>query len=100
MPLRRDYDIPVAQPVIPATRAAEYWVRPCADAWVITYEGDRYGPYKSRYQAMFCAVEAAHRLGQQGRDATVRLIDAGGRLVVSWVYGEDAFPPVFFLDPP
>jgi hypothetical protein len=100
MPLPHDYEFPVAQPVIPERQRAEYWVRPCGDAWVISYEGDQYGPYKSRHEAMFCAVEAAHRLGEQGRDASVRLIDAGGRPVAAWVHGEDAFPPVFFLDAP
>jgi hypothetical protein len=100
MPLPRDYELPVASPIIPARQRAEYWVRPCGGAWVITYDGDQYGPYKSRHQAMFCAVEAAHRLGNQGRDATVRLIDPDGRLIAAWTHGEDAFPPVFFLDPP
>jgi hypothetical protein len=69
------------------------------DAWIIAYDGDEYGPYRTRHEAMFCAVDAAHKLGEQGRDATVRLIDATGRPVAAWTYGEDRYPPVF-LDAP
>jgi hypothetical protein len=47
---------------------------------------------------MFAAVDAAHKFGEQGRDATVRLFDTAGRPVAAWTYGTDPFPPVFFLD--
>jgi hypothetical protein len=36
--------------------------------------------------------------GEQGRDATVRLIDAAGQPVAAWTYGTDPYPPVLFLD--
>jgi hypothetical protein len=95
----RDYDVVAPNPAIPAVQRAEYRVRPSGDAWIIVYDGDEYGPYPSRHQAMFCAVDAAHKLGEQGRDATVHLIDATGRPVAAWTHGEDRYPPVF-LDAP
>src|ERR1700722_12840233 len=109
MPVPRDSDVaasdPViptvpAAPVIPSAQRAEYWVRPDGDAWIIAHDGDAYGPYKSRRDAMFFAVDAAHKLGEQGRDATVRLIDAAGQPVAAWTYGTDPYPPVLFLDAP
>ena len=72
-------------------RRAEYYVRPDRAGWIIARDGDEYGPYDSRHEAMFAAVDAAHKL-------TVRLIDAAGRPVAAWTYGTDPFPPVFFLD--
>jgi hypothetical protein len=103
MPLPRDYDAPIPPAptpptVVPVAQRAEYWVRPSGDGWIIAYDGDEYGPYKSRHEAMLCAVDGAHRLGEQGRDAMVRLIDSAGRTVAAWKHGEDPYPPVFFLD--
>ncbi len=56
------------------------------------------GPCDSRHGAMFAAVDAAHKLGEQGRDAAVRLIDAAGQPVAAWTYGTDPYPPVLDLD--
>jgi hypothetical protein len=106
MPLPRDSDVAASDPAIPTVsaisivRRAEYWVRPDGDAWIITHDGDAYGPYESRRDAMFFAIDAAHKLGEQGRDATVRLIDAAGQPVAAWTYGTDPYPPVLFLDAP
>ena len=74
-------------------------MRPHCDGWIIARDGDEYGPYENRREAMFAAVDAAHKLGEQGRDATVRLIDATGRPVAAWTHGDDPYPPVF-LDAP
>ena len=43
---------------------------------------------------MFFAIDAAHNLGEQGSDATVRLIDAAGLPVAVWTHGSDSYPPV------
>src|SRR5271157_1566230 len=95
MPLPRDYDVVAAHSVVPVAERAEYRVRPRGDAWIISYDGDEYGPYRSRHEAMFCAVDGAHRLGEQGRDAMVRLLNSNGRTVAAWTHGEDPYPPVF-----
>jgi hypothetical protein len=72
VPLPRDSDVAAFRPDIPAAQRAEYWVR----------------------------ADAARKLGEQGRDATVRLIDAAGQPVAAWTYGTDPYPPVLFLDAP
>jgi hypothetical protein len=101
MPLPRDYDSAASYPVIPAAQQREeYWVRPSGNAWIIARDGDEYGPYKSRRDAMLFAVDAAHKLGEHGRDAVVRLVDATDRPVAVWVHGEDPYPPILFLDVP
>jgi hypothetical protein len=94
MPASRDYDVAAIEPA----QRVEYWVRPEGDGWIIARNGDEYGPYESRRDAMFFAVDAAHKLGEQGMDATVRLIDAAGLPVTAWTHGTDPYPPVLFLD--
>jgi hypothetical protein len=96
MPLPRD--VAASNPAMPCVRRAEYYVRPHRAGWIIARDGDEYGPYDSRHGAMFAAVDAAHKLGEQGRDAAVRLIDAAGQPVAAWTYGTDPYPPVLFLD--
>jgi hypothetical protein len=77
-----------------ATRT-EYLVRQRADTWLIEHAGDEYGPYKNRQEAMFFAIDAAHKLGERGRKTSVRLIDHAGRAVNTWTYGTDPYPPFF-----
>ena len=57
---------------------AEYCVWPEESGWIIAFDGERFGPYEARNHAMFSAIDAAHNLGEQGRAATVRLIDTAG----------------------
>jgi hypothetical protein len=73
---------------------AEYCVRPEQSGWIIAFDGERFGPYEARNQAMFSAIDAAHNLGEQGRAATVRLIDTAGLPVAVWTHGRDSYPPV------
>jgi hypothetical protein len=100
MSLPHDCDVAASKPALSPVRRAEYWVRSEGDGWIIARDGDEYGPYDSRHEAMFAAVDAAHKLGEQGRDATVRLIDAAGRPVAAWTYGTDPYPPVLLLGKP
>ncbi len=73
---------------------AEYCVWPEDDGWIVAFDGERFGPYEARNQAMFSAIDAAHNLGEQGRAATVRLIDPAGLPVAVWTHGRDSYPPV------
>jgi hypothetical protein len=81
-------------------RVAEYCVRPEESGWIIAFDGERFGPYEARNQAMFSAIDAAHNLGEQGRAATVRLIDTAGLPVAVWTHGRDSYPPVFPAEGP
>ena len=92
----RDHDVAA----IPPAQRVEYLVRPEGDGWIIARNGDEYGPYENRHDAMFFAVDAAHKLGEQGSDATVRLIDAAGQPVAAWTLGTEPYPPELFLDAP
>jgi hypothetical protein len=96
MPTPRDHDVAA----IPPAQRVEYLVRPEGDGWIIARNGDEYGPYENRHDAMFFAVDAAHKLGEKGSDATVRLIDAAGQPVAAWTHGTDPYPPVLFLNAP
>ena len=79
---------------------AEYCVRPEDEGWIIAFDGERFGPYEARNQAMFSAIDAAHNLGEQGRAATVRLIDTTGHRVAVWTHGRDSYPPVMPAEAP
>jgi hypothetical protein len=79
---------------------AEYCVRPEDDGWIIAFAGERFGPYEARNQAMFSAIDAAYHLGEQGRAATVRLIDTAGLPVAVWTHGRDSYPPVLLVEGP
>jgi|SRR6516162_8266913 hypothetical protein len=83
----RDHDVAA---IAPAQRV-EYLVRPEGDGWIIARNGDEYGPYENRRDAMFFAVDAAHKVGEQGSDATVRLMDAAGQPVAAWTHGTDPY---------
>jgi hypothetical protein len=79
---------------------AEYCVRPEESGWIIAFDGERFGPYEVRNHAMFSAIDAAHNLGEQGRAATVRLIDTAGLPVAVWTHGRDSYPPVLPMEGP
>ena len=79
---------------------AEYCVRPEKSGWIIAFGGEEFGPYEARNQAMFSAIDAAHNLGEQGRAATVRLVDTTGLPVAVWTHGRDSYPPVLPVEGP
>jgi hypothetical protein len=79
---------------------AEYCVRPDKSGWIIAFDGEKFGPYEARNQAMFSAIDAAHNLGEQGKAATVRLIDTAGLPVAVWTHGRDSYPPVLPAEAP
>ena len=89
MPPARDPDVtpsPAASsdsaPAAP--ERVEYVVRPCNDAWLIDHAGDSYGPYKDRREATFFAIDAARKLGAQGKKTHVKVIDHAGHLLTTW----------------
>ena len=54
--------------------------------WMIEYNNDESGPYKSMAEAMLCAIDAAIEVGRSGINTEVCLIGAGGRLRSEWSY--------------
>ena len=45
---------------------------------VIKFDGEEYGPYQSEREAMLFAVDAAHKLGEQGEETQVLQMDENG----------------------
>jgi len=91
----RDHDSVSVQAILSVADRIEYLVRPRGDIWLIEHDGDEYGPYQSRHEAMFFAIDAAHKFGELGRDTHVRLMDEAGRPLTTWTYLTDPYPPFF-----
>jgi hypothetical protein len=63
------------------------------DVWFIHFDGEQYGSYKTEREAMLFAIEAAHKLGEQGEETQVLMLDENGEARPAWTFGRDAFPP-------
>jgi hypothetical protein len=44
------------------------------DAWMIKFDDEEYGPYKSQSEAVLFAIEAAEKLNEHGEKAQVVII--------------------------
>jgi hypothetical protein len=95
MPRPRDHDSAPTAAILPTAGRIEYLVRPSDDIWLIEHDGDRYGPYKNRREAMFFAIDAAHKLGELGKSTHVRMTDQAGHALTTWTYGTDPYPAFF-----
>ena len=72
---------------------ARYFIVHDQDDWLIKYDGEEYGPYKTQTEAMVFAIEAAKKLGAYGENAEVCLMGEGGHFSPQWVAGRDAHSP-------
>jgi hypothetical protein len=63
------------------------------DVWFIKFDGEDYGPYRSEREAMLFAVDAANKLGEQGEETQVLVMDENGALQPRWTHGHDPYPP-------
>lgn len=88
--IRNDSDVPGFVPEGVHTR---YLVARQEDGWVISFNGEQFGPYKSEREALLFAIDAAQKLGEQGGAAQVLLVDESGEAQPSWTYGLDVYPP-------
>jgi hypothetical protein len=88
--VHNDATAPAFVPDGPHTR---YLVARQEDGWVIKFNGEEYGPYKSEREALLFAIDAAHKLGEQGGEAQVLLADESGDVQPAWTYGQDPYPP-------
>lgn len=78
---------------VPSQPRNLYSVARREDIWFITFNGAEYGPYLSEREAMLFAVDAAQKLGEQGQETQVVLLDENGEAQTTWTYGQDSFPP-------
>jgi predicted alpha/beta hydrolase len=74
-------------------REARYFLVRQGDDWMIEFDDDEYGPYRSQSEAMLFAVDAAQKLGEHGDRAQVCLMGENGHFRPEWTYGEDHYPP-------
>jgi hypothetical protein len=69
---------------------ARYFIVRNQDAWVIKYDDEEFGPYKTQSEAMLFAVEAAKNLQKHGGEADVCLMGENGHFRPEWSTGQEA----------
>ena len=72
---------------------ARYFVVRNEDSWVIKYDDEEFGPYKSQSEALLFAIDAAQKLGEHGEHSQVCLVGENGHFRPEWTYGSDSYPP-------
>ena len=90
-PLIRDNASPAT--FLPGALQRRYVVARRQDAWFIDFDAQEFGPYQSEREAMLFAVDAAHKLGDQGVGTQVLRVDENGDAETAWTYGRDPYPP-------
>ena len=70
---------------------ARYLVVRHQNEWVIKFEGEEFGPYKSQGEAMLFAIDAAQKLGEQDDPTEVLVMGEAGEAKTAWTYGQ---PPL------
>jgi hypothetical protein len=78
---------------IPGARRRRYLVMCRQNLWFIAFGQEEFGPYQSEREAMLFAVDAAHRLGEQGEVTQVLEVDETGNAEPVWTHGLDSYPP-------
>ena len=71
---------------------ARYFIVQRDDRWVIKFNDEEYGPYKTKDEAMLFAIDAAQKLGEFGDNAEVVLMGEDGHFHTEWSHGRDAVP--------
>jgi hypothetical protein len=79
--------------IVPEGARTRYLVVRQEDVWFIKFDGEEYGPYQSEREAMLFAVDAAHKLGEQGEETQVLQMDENGVARPVWTHGLDPYPP-------
>ncbi|MCZ7657334.1 MAG: DUF2188 domain-containing protein [Xanthobacteraceae bacterium] len=65
---------------------ARYFIVQQGDEWLIRFEDEEFGPYRSQSEAMLFAVDAARKLVERGEDAEVCLMGENGCFRAEWTY--------------
>jgi hypothetical protein len=77
----------------PSGPRTRYLVVRQEDVWFIKFNDDEYGPYQSEREAMLFAIDAAHKLGEQGEETQVLQVEEDGKVRPAWTHGLDPYPP-------
>jgi hypothetical protein len=78
---------------VPGGPRTRYLVVRQGDVWFIKFDGEEYGPYQSEREAMLFAIDAAHKLGEQGEQTQVLQVHENGEARPVWTHGVDPYPP-------
>jgi hypothetical protein len=54
--------------------------------WMISFNSEENGPYKTMAEAMLCAIDAAVELGRSGINTEVCLMGEHGHVQTEWAY--------------
>ena len=84
---------PAPQASTSGARGRRYLVMCWQNLWFIAFEREEFGPYQSKREATLFAVDAAHRLREQGEETQVLEVDETGQAAPVWTYGLDSYPP-------
>jgi hypothetical protein len=71
---------------------ARYFIVQDGGRWLIKYNDEEYGPYRTEAEARLFAIDAAKKLAERGEKAAVYVMGVNGRLRREWVAGQ-AMPP-------
>jgi hypothetical protein len=73
---------------------ARYFVVQHDGNWLIKFDDEEYGPYRTQSEAMLFAIDAAQKLGDQGdRKAEVCVMGENGHFRPEWTYGQGPYLP-------
>jgi hypothetical protein len=87
------HDDTLAPAFLPGSPYTRYLVVCQEDVWFIKFDGEEYGPYQTEQQAMLFAIDAAHKLSEQGERTQVLRMDENGEPLFAWTCGHDPYPP-------
>ena len=94
MPGTQTQDPPQAGALVQPRPRKRYIVVRREDVWFIIFGGEEFGPYKTEREAKLFAVDAAHKLGEQGEETEVMVsADEAGAVLPVWIHGQDPYPP-------
>jgi hypothetical protein len=93
MPRPNVQDRAKARAFTPGRPRTQYLVVRQEDVWFIKFDGEDYGPYRTEREAMLFAIDAAHKLGEQGEETQVLMLNEDGATVPVWTFGQDSYPP-------
>ena len=93
MPGTQIQDPSRAGALVPPRPRKRYIVVRREDVWFILFGGEEYGPYRSEREAKLFAIDAAHELGEQGRETEVMVADEVGDMAPAWIHGQHPYPP-------
>jgi hypothetical protein len=81
------HDDTLAPALLSGSPYTRYLVTCHQDAWFIKFDGEEYGPYQTKREAMLFAIDAAQKLGEEGEQTQVFRVDANGEAQAVWTFG-------------